>query len=412
MSGVVTQPSPQLLELGWKWLREAPAFRAQILLGLPFYRYQITLMADPSRLRLILKARQTGISTALMAEAAAESLIRPGILTLFVSRNEDLASHLLGIGRRMLEPYTRFLKDNNTELELSNGSVLKSLAQSKDAGRGFPANRVYLDEYAHQQWADDIYTAIGPALAATNGRLTIFSTPRGRRNKFYRLWAGLEGGEWSRHAIPWWKCPTYDKEWHERERPKYTIREWAQEYDCDFIESGLTRFRATDIEAAHDKAAGFKKPIENHRYVTAWDIGRHHDATVGVVWDVTQEPYQLVRYERYQSMPYPRQQALIDERAREYKGRTVIESNGQGDPVYENLTEHVSPFTTTAKTKQQALDSLSLLLEQRSIKFPYIREMEEELLGYEDDDKDLVQDSVMAMAIAAFHAPRQTWVVA
>ena len=67
-------------------------------------------------------------------------------------------------------------------------------------------------------------------------------------------------------------------------------------------------------------------------------------------------------------------------------------------------------FQFSTRSKQQALDGLSLLLEQRRIKFPYIQQIEEEMLGYEDDDKDLVQDCVMALAMASLHVAPRLWV--
>jgi len=341
-----------------------------------------------------------------MAEALDAAFTEPESLALFVSRNERAATHILGYAYQMLrrlDLQDQLVKSNETEMSLSNGARLISLPASKDTGRGYPADRVYLDEHAHQQWAEDIFGAIAPTIAR-GGRITSVSTPLGRRNLFFRMWAGLEGEGWSRHVIDWRACPVYDQEWHSRERPKYTSQQWAQEFDCDFIESGMTRFRAADIEAAHQNATGLHEPRENHHYLNAWDIGRHHDATVGITLDTTQEPYQVVAFQRHLGMPYPRIQNLIDAHGEWYKGDTVIDSTGAGDPVLENLTCRADGFVFSHKSKQQALDALSLLLEQRRIKFPYIRELEEELLGYEDNDQGIVQDCVMALAMAAFQA--------
>ena len=341
-----------------------------------------------------------------MAEALDGAFTEPESLALFVSRNERAATHILGYAYQMLrrlDLQDQLVKSNETEMSLSNGSRLISLPASKDTGRGYPADRVYLDEHAHQQWAEDIFGAIAPTIAR-GGRITSVSTPLGRRNLFFRMWAGLEGEGWSRHVIDWRSCPVYDKDWYEHERPKYTTQQWAQEFDCDFIESGMTRFRVADIEAAHQNATGLHEPRENRHYLNAWDIGRHHDATVGITLDTTQEPYQVVAFQRHSGLPYPRIQNLIDAHGEWYKGDTVIDSTGAGDPVLENLTCRADGFLFSHKSKQQALDALSLLLEQRRIKFPYIRALEEELLGYEDDDKDIVQDCVMALAMAALKA--------
>src|SRR3990170_542863 len=297
----------------------------------PLYRYQATVLMDRSPLRIVNKARQTGLSTIFMAEAVDAAFTEPGTLALFVSRNMDAAVHLMSYGYRVIRRLGlmgELSKANEMEIALTNGSRLKSLASSRDTGRGFDANRVYVDEQAHQLYGDEIYDSVGPTIAR-GGAFTILSTPKGRRNLFYRIWAGLEGGSWSRHIVDWRKCPVYDQAWYERERPKYTAQQWAQEFDCDFIESGMTRFRVGDIEAAHDASIGLQKPQENRRYLNAWDIGRHHDATVGVTVDVTEEPYQLAAFQRYTGKTYPRQIALIDAQDQWYRGGTVIDFTGR-----------------------------------------------------------------------------------
>jgi hypothetical protein len=185
-------------------------------------------------------------------------------------------------------------------------------------------------------------------------------------------------------------------------RTRYTAKQWAQEFDADFVESGLVRFRAGDIEAAHHGAIGLTPPEDGRTYLNAWDIGRRADATVGITVDITEEPYQVVAYERYLGVPYPRLQSIVEGRHVWYGGRTVIDSTGVGDPFIENLNISAEGFLFTARSKGQALDALTVLLEQRRLKFPYIRQLDEELIGYEDKDESLVQDSVMALAVAAY----------
>ncbi len=73
--------------------------------------------------------------------------------------------------------------------------------------------------------------------------------------------------------------------------------------------------------------------------------------------------------------------------------------------MIENLTTRVEPFTTTAKTKVQAIQALQLLVQQGCFKHDE-PQLARELGLYQWDDKDLVQDSVMAAAIAA-HATGQ-----
>jgi hypothetical protein len=377
---------------------------------MPFqpYRYQADLWADESPQRIVLKARQAGISSALVAEALDGGMQRAGSLALFISRAETQAKELIQYGHEFAaeNPAIPIVGNAETHIKLANKSRLLSLTAKPDAGRGFAADRVYLDEFAFAAYDGLIFKAVRPTLSRPGGSITVISTPNGRANMFYRIWAGLEAGEWSRHFVHWTACPRYDAAWEEKERPSYTLRAWAEEFDCDFTASGGARFKPDDIDALTDGAIGLQTArVKGHRYLTTWDIGRHHDATVQTTLDVTQTPYQLVAFQRFQGLAYPRIQNMIENVHRFWQGQTFIDSTGAGDPVLENLNVAAQGFVFSAKSKAQALDALSLLLEKRLLKAPYIRQMVEELIGYEDADKNLVQDVVMALGIAAAEAP-------
>jgi hypothetical protein len=74
-----------------------------------------------------------------------------------------------------------------------------------------------------------------------------------------------------------------------------------------------------------------------------------------------------------------------------------------GDPVIENLLVAVEPFVTTARSKAQAIAALQLLIQQGRFKFGS-EQLGRELGVYEHQDAGLVQDSVIAAAIAAYAA--------
>ncbi len=143
---------------------------------------------------------------------------------------------------------------------------------------------------------------------------------------------------------------------------------------------------------------GLQPPEEGRRYVTGWDIGRRRDATVGITLDTAELPYQVVNYERLMRAPYAQIGSAIDSTAGHY-GETVVESNSIGDPVIEGLRARVRPFITTAKTKAAALQRLVRAVEQGHLKCG-VDQVLSELKSYQWDDQNIVQDSVMALAIA------------
>jgi hypothetical protein len=371
---------------------------------IPFvpYSYQRAFLNDTSPRRLILKARQVGMSNAIAIEAIHRAVTLPDQMILMVSRNGQLAQHLVTYCRHTLaglKEIPPIRRENLSELEFANGSRIVSLAATPSAGRGFPATDVYLDEFAFAEYDELIYQAIVPTLPA-NGQLTVLSTAHGRDNLFFRLWSGQEGGTWSQHRIHWSDCPRYrdDPEWEARTRGEMTSQSFAEEYDLDFITSGDAVFDVDDLTKAKQgwKPAGGG----SDRIITAWDIGRRQDHTVGITIGLRGDTWHEIAYDRM-LVPYPVVQASIEARHRTYGGKTYVESNGVGDPVIENLSVRVEPFTTTAKTKVQAIQALQLLIQQGRFKYGS-EQLDRELGLYQWDDKALIQDSVMAAAIAAF----------
>lgn len=364
------------------------------------YRYQEALLRDRAPLRIVLKSRQTGISQTLAVETAHAALFRPNSTHLWLSKDQESASQALGYVKTALYGVgAQLVKNQEQSIRLANGSRVVSLPASPSSGRSFAATSVYLDEFAFAHYHQQLFTAVAPT-TSHGGRLTVVSTPNGRANTFFLLWSGQAGGEWSRHTVHWRECPVYDDAWYAVNRPRYTAAAWAQEFECDFVTSGLSRFSPADIERAHEGATGVQEPVAGERYVTAWDIGRRRDATVGVTL-TTRAPFQVVAFERLDGWSYPRIQRAIEARAARWPGVTYVESNGVGDPVIENLTTHVEPHVTSAKSKLQALDALTLLLERGDIKWTGLAQLDAEMLVYQDDDKDLVQDCVMALSMAA-----------
>jgi hypothetical protein len=237
---------------------------------IPFelYPYQLQLLASRAAQRLVVKARQVGVSQLVAGEALFLANHLEGVTVLFVSRNLPAAQHLQRMVYQLMESDPNLppaVRRNEAELALENGSVIRSLPATEDTGRTFAATAVYLDEFAHMPWADRIYQAVAPC-AARGGRLTIISTPYGKANPFYRLWheSSLGVRSFERFRVHWADCPEYNPhghhlpdadqrrrvgeqgEWYHAQRPRFTDDQWAQEYECDFVGSTHLVYREFD----------------------------------------------------------------------------------------------------------------------------------------------------------------------
>jgi hypothetical protein len=386
---------------------------------IPFrpYGYQAAyLEAYSEPRRFVLKARQIGFSQVFALEALYTAIHEPQSTVLLVSRNQALAANMLRycfVAHNNLRNPPTLRKRNQSEMEFSNGSRVLSLPANPSAGRGYAANVVYLDEFAYASYDKDIYQSISPALAQ-GGRLVVGSTPNGRGNLFADLYQQQSGFHYFVH--PWHHCPRYytpdeaaagvpheQAAWYLEERPNYTAQQWAAEFECDFVMSGLAVFSEQDIVRAMEGAAGEQPHIPEHTYLTSVDVGRRQDATVINVFATDMEPVQRVYHERLERTPFPVIQQHIEQVWHSYGGTLVIESNGIGDPLIENLLAPAEPFVTSSRSKVQAIQALQLLLEQGTLKAEWTEQERRELLGYQWDDRNLVQDCVMSLAIAAWH---------
>lgn len=407
---------------------------------LDLYDYQVAYLSDRSRFKAILKARQVGMSLTMALEALHTAIWNESATVLLVSRNERQALNLLRYCKEMLrsvpkEQYGgRLATANQTEMEFLNGARIMSETAAEGTGRGFAGSLVIFDEAAWAQYAERIYQSILPAISQ-GGRISILSTPNGRGgigSFFFKLFATSLGDAYTKHRIPWYRCKPYNpdgyrekdpvrareigeqSEWYRVTRPAFSDAQWSEEYDCDFLTSGNPFFQDAFIDRMALDWKGFRPPVEGQRYLKAFDIGRRNDPTVALVADITDFsengsiPADIVWYERRLNMPYDAIVERIMTVHKLFPGDSYIESNGPGDPVLDMLnakrpsgTGQFIGYWTTKTRKEQALDAFKLLLEKNLFSCGVQQLMDEMRIYVLEQDKELVQDSIMAASILA-----------
>lgn len=260
---------------------------------------------------------------------------------------------------------------------------------------------VVIDEAARVDeavWSETIL----PTLADFNGRAILISTPRGR-NWFWDEW---HRGQRPGTGVKSWRAPSSANPSPNIQRAaalaqdRISTARYQQEWLAEFVEDGLTLFKLDDIARAEVGAIGEQPKIEGHSYVTCVDIGRRQDATIINTIDVTSEPYQRVAFDRLEHVPYPVIQKAIEDRHNAYECMLIVESNGVGDPVIENLNVQAVPFVTTAKSKVQGIQALQMLLEKGRLKAKWDARERAALISAAWDD-DHTADEIMSLAIGA-----------
>jgi len=200
--------------------------------------WQVEVMRSEARRHLILCSRQAGKSTTIGAKAAHGLVYRPGLYLVIAPtlRQSRLLFKKASAVYRNLADVPRIVKDNETELELENGSQLVALPGDNDANiRGFSAPRaVYVDEAARV--VDSVYAALRPMLAASpDGQLIALTTPYGRRGWLYEAWEFGKG--WERTKITARDVPHISEEYLAEERDGMSEWQFRAEFLCEFTDT-------------------------------------------------------------------------------------------------------------------------------------------------------------------------------
>jgi hypothetical protein len=367
--------------------------------------WQTVVAASEARFRVVCAGRRTGKTRLAVGLATKEAI--EGKRGWWVAPTSPLAAvgwrGLRAMGRKVPGATVRLVE---RKIEFPSGGWVQVRTAAEPGGLiSEGLDFVIYDEAARgseESWTQELR----PALTDRKGWALFISTPLGRANWFYGLYRRGESGDpaWASFHFPTSANPFIDEDEISAAEELLPRDVFDQEYMAEFNDAGSSPFDADDVRAMAEDWAGLHEHRIGGEYVTAWDIGRRKDPTVGITIDYGHDPYQVVAFERFERMPYPAQQAAIAERHNAYPGRTVVESNGPGDPVVENLPVKVEAFQTGTRSKVNAIQALRALLERRAIRAD-IPHLTGELLAYEWDDKALQQDCVMALAIAALHLP-------
>ena len=211
----------------------------------PFQEKTLTQFAG-NRFNIVLKSRQTGISTLSAGYALWKMIFNSDFNVLVIATKQDVAKNLVTKVRVMHELLPTWLKngsmeDNKLSLRLTNGSQIKAIASSPDAGRSEALSLLIFDEAAFIDDIDEIWVAAQSTLS-TGGSCIALSTPNGVGNWFHQTWLGAEESRnpFNTIRLHWTVHPERDQKWRDQQGELLGIKKAAQECDCDFVSSGET----------------------------------------------------------------------------------------------------------------------------------------------------------------------------
>ena len=262
------------------------------------YPFQEEVLNDfrNNRFCIINKSRQLGISTLVAGFSLWTMLFNKDKTVLCIATKQETAKGMVDKVQFMYNNLPNWLKgnqkpisDNKLSLKLANNSQIIATSAASDAGRSYAVSLLLVDEAAFIEGIDRIYTSIKPTIA-TGGGIIALSSPNGVGNWFHKMYTEAEIGKNDFKAIklPWNLHPDRDEKWESTERTNMSIREFAQEYDCDFLGSGnsviepdlLTFYEETYIQDPVERRfmGGdfwvWNYPDYNKQYIVCADVAR------------------------------------------------------------------------------------------------------------------------------------------
>jgi hypothetical protein len=177
---------------------------------------------------------------------------------------------------------------NKQGVEFSNGSTIKAVPTSDDAGRSEALSLLIVDEAAFIRNFDELWMGLYSTLS-TGGRAVVLSTPNGVGDKYHELCTHAEHGENEFHftKLLWDVHPERDEVWFEAETKNMSRKQIAQELMCDFAASGDTFLSSKDLEKISMQTQTplerwgpnmcvwvWKYYLTEHKYVVSADIAR------------------------------------------------------------------------------------------------------------------------------------------
>lgn len=331
------------------------------LISFDTYPYQDDLLDDFNdyRFNVILKARQLGISTITAGYIVWMMLFHRDKNVLVIATKFQTASNLVKKVKSImlnLPPWLRIAEikiDNRTSFVLTNGSEVKAASTSGDAGRSEALSLLVIDEAAHVEGLEDLWTGLYPTLS-TGGRCIALSTPNGVGNWFHKTYVEADMGENDFHPIrlTWDVHPERDEQWFEKETKNMSRRDIAQELECNFNASGETVIHPGDLErlvlgtTSPVYRTGFDQNLwiweqynSEFNYLLTADVARGDGSDYSVFHILKLETMEIVA--EYQGKPNLDTFAqFLYSTGKEYGNcLLVVENNGIGISVLEKLID-------------------------------------------------------------------------
>lgn len=265
------------------------------------------------------------------------------------------------------------------EARLPGGVRIIGLPANPMTARGFTGD-VFLDEFAMHRDDRAIWAALFPTLLRGEGELDVASTPRGRKNVFYRL---RENPRLRQQTVTLADAVSQGLDVDVTAMREGISDElaWRQEFCCEFADESTSFMTHALIRSCQDPRLGCSvdwaclKRASAQVYVGV-DVGRYRDVTAIWLWERQGDTFVARGVEALQAAPFREQESVIG-RILDQRGvrRCCIDATGLGLQLAERLAERfgehrVERVVFTRGLKSELAGRLRVLAERGLLRIP------------------------------------------
>lgn len=305
VNGINLDNSVEYIESLFKVASKPDASGVSHLVPMKLWRAQRYYIENRTHRDIILKFRQAGLSTGIMADNSRACFTLPYTKMAVITHKDSVSQFLLQTISRFwrnlpddMRPESDWHSARHIRLPKLDSYIHIDTAESDTIGFGETLNRVHLSEVSRwpQNKAKELFNGITQTVAE-GGFITLESTPRGRGGLFHQLYDAAKRGEmeYKIFFFPWWwneeyQLPVPDKfkatseeeafmKRFELELPQIVWRrrkigEIGDDFFQEYPENDVDCWMASDISVFDgQKIRQYMQQIQKGRdegYVTIW----------------------------------------------------------------------------------------------------------------------------------------------
>lgn len=355
------------------------------------YPYQRRYLADASRWKAAMWARQTGKTFTATLEAVLDCLqaeaegrvTRWTILSISRDRAIDamnngvkLHCRAIGVAYEAVTDTSLGVEELATLVRFPGGSYIRAIAAKPETARGISDNLI-LDEFAHHQNDRELWRAVLPIVSRPDLKLRVISTPNGQGNLFYEIMTSQAfAGMFTRHVVTIYDVVAegLPRNIEELKRAISDPVSWAQEYECQFVDEATAWIPYELIESCEDPGA--PGDYQGGPCYVGMDIAARGDLTVITVVEDVAGVLWLREMIEMRGKPFAMQLAVLDRIMREYRVvRAALDQTGLGEmPVEEARRRHgayrIEGVVFSPARKLDMATALRERMERKTLRIP------------------------------------------